>query len=142
MIKFDYRPGPEDLEIRDKLRNLCEEFLMPNRSETLQWMFSLSKEQVEEHKDILADICFDTPIEELSAWLRDGDTMRTTYTIHINYLGAICKNLNAIIKLQKAGAIVKVDEDELNHGHCLIRDVFKAIDKLNKKAKKKAKKTK
>ena len=109
-----------------------------NRSEELVWKFELDKKECEKYVDILQDVPFVTPIEEMG--MNDDDTLKTTYTLYINYIGKVCKALNAIVKLQKKGVVMNVDEEELNHGHCLIRDVFKSIDKINKKAQKRAKK--
>jgi len=111
------------------------------RSEELVWKFVLDKEQAEECVHLLEDIPFRTPLEELMGLMpNDDDTLTTTYTLHINYIGQVCKALNAIVKLQEAGVIIDCDEKELNHGHCLIRDVFASIDKVQKQVKKQAKK--
>lgn len=109
---------------------------MITRQEELVWKFELDPRKAQKHLDILSDIPFGDATMEIIRNAVDGDLLKSTYTIHIGYVGSICKALNAIIKLQKKGIAIDVNEEELNHGHCLIRDVFKAIDKIKKRANK------
>ena len=111
------------------------------RTEELVWKFELDKKSAEDNAHLLEDIPFRTPIKDsLDLMTHDGDTINTTYTLHIDYVGQVCKALNAIVKLQEAGVIINCDERELNHGHCLIRDTLDAINQVQKRAKKRAKK--
>ena len=102
----------------------------PERQEKLRWNFKFFNEAaVEASRELINLFISQTP------QLRPGDKLDVTYTIYIDYLGEICERLRAIIELQKRGVCVRVDEQELKHGHCLIREAFEAIDQINGKIK-------
>jgi len=104
---------------------------MIKRKERLQWDFEMKAGEVASNMDVLDAIHFKPALGTIH--IKEGETFTATYTLHLDYIGQVLKDLTALKELQKRGICLSVNEKELNHGRCLIRDVFKAIDNIQVK---------
>jgi hypothetical protein len=99
---------------------------LPTRSEEVVFFLNLDAEKARKHKQSAKIILGGDPTN-----VADGDTLKLTYTLSIQYWGDIVTRLKAIQRiLEDPNVLVSVSTEELKHGRCLIQDVFTELAKV------------
>lgn len=99
----------------------------PSRSEEVAFFLNLDADKAAKHKQAAKVILGGSD----PANVRDGDTLKLTYTLSIQYWGDVVTRLKAIQRiLEDPNVLVSVSTEELKHGRCLIQDVCVELAKV------------
>jgi hypothetical protein len=105
--------------------------MIPTKTEKVKFnliLDSISNKKYKKELEIFGDA-----VRELSATVKNDNTLDLSYTVHIDYFERTSKCLNAILSmLRDPGIVFNVSIEELKHGKSLIFDVINRITEIQK----------
>lgn len=99
--------------------------------EHFKFHFDIKDKEVftEEEKKRIEEMATGMTFEQL----RPGDTFSFTYEVFITYFGQVARKLETMLMIMGKCHDFQVRTEELNHGKCLVQEVFCLIEEIERK---------
>lgn len=98
----------------------------PTLTEVLRFRIDFDAAKARAHRTALATLA-----EHIRHDIQDGDTLKFSYAVQVQYFGEVARKLDALLEiLEDEEMVLHVDLEEMIRGRSVIRDVLAKLEAL------------